>query len=90
MVFGAFFGGVCYENEYCGSYRTWLDRCIFYNRPSTLQDLENHKKTEVEMFAGTVVDMGKKLGVPTPVSWMFYHGIKVHEEKNAGLLCISP
>lgn len=59
----------------------------FHNRPSTLQDLENHKKTEVEMFAGTVVDMGKELGVPTPVSWMFYHGIKVHEEKNAGLLC---
>ncbi|QNM06450.1 ketopantoate reductase family protein [Qiania dongpingensis] len=56
----------------------------FANKPSTLQDLEGKKKTEVEMFAGTVVRLGKELGVPTPISWMFYHGIKVYEEKNEG------
>lgn len=57
----------------------------FPNKPSTLQDLEGHKKTEVEMFAGTVIRLGKELDVPTPINWMFYHGIKVHEEKNDGL-----
>lgn len=51
------------------------------NKPSTLQDLEAHKLTEVEMFAGTVVKMGKELGVPTPINEMFYHGIRVLEEK---------
>lgn len=53
------------------------------NKPSTLQDLEAEKLTEVEMFAGTVVKMGKELGVPTPINEMFYHGIRVHEEKFA-------
>lgn len=54
------------------------------NKPSTLQDLEGKKKTEVELFAGTVVRLGKELGIPTPLSYMFYHGIRVLEEKNAG------
>lgn len=62
-----------------------INRIAFYNRPSTLQDLDNHKKTEVEMFAGTVVRLGKELGIPTPVAWMYDQGIKVLEEKNAGL-----
>lgn len=56
----------------------------FVNKPSTLQDLENGRKTEIEMFAGKVVKLGKDLGVDTPLNWMFYHGIKVHEEKNEG------
>ena len=51
------------------------------NKPSTLQDLEAEKLTEVEMFAGNVIKMGKELGVPTPINEMFYHGIRVLEEK---------
>lgn len=51
------------------------------NKPSTLQDLEAEKLTEVEMFAGNVIKMGKELGVPTPINEMFYHGIRVMEEK---------
>lgn len=54
------------------------------NKPSTLQDLEAKKKTEVELFAGTVVRLGKKLGIPTPLCYVFYHGIRVYEEKNTG------
>lgn len=56
----------------------------FNNKPSTLQDLENGRRTEIEMFAGKVVKLGEELGVETPLNWMFYHGIKVCEEKNAG------
>ncbi len=52
-------------------------------KPSTLQDLEAEKLTEVEMFAGTVVKWEKELGVPTPINEMFYHGIRVQEEKFA-------
>lgn len=51
------------------------------NKPSTLQDLENGRMTEIEMFAGKVIKLGKELGIATPVNWVFYHGIKVHEEK---------
>lgn len=56
----------------------------FPNKPSTLQDLEAGKKTEIEMFAGSVVRMGEELHVPTPVSWVFLQGIRVLEEKNEG------
>ncbi len=62
-----------------------IKRLPFPNKPSTLQDLENGRKTEVEMFAGKVVRLGEELGVETPLSWMFYHGIRVLEEKNEGM-----
>lgn len=61
-----------------------IQRLPFPNKPSTLQDLENRQKTEIEMFAGKVVALGQKLSIPTPLNWMFYHGIKVLEEKNEG------
>ncbi len=53
-------------------------------------DLETGRTTEVEMFAGKVVALGKKLGVETPLNWMFYHTIRVREEKNAGLFEHEP
>ncbi|SHH66508.1 2-dehydropantoate 2-reductase [Sporobacter termitidis DSM 10068] len=55
----------------------------FANKPSTLQDLERGLPTEVDMFAGKVLQLGQELNVDTPLCWMFYHGIKVYEEKNA-------
>lgn len=61
-----------------------LLRIPFQNKPSTLQDLEAKRKTEVGMFAGAVMRMGESMGVATPVNWMLYHGIKVKEEKNEG------
>ena len=51
------------------------------NKPSTLQDLEAGRKTEVEMFAGAVVRMGRELGIDTPVCWVLYQGIRTLEEK---------
>ncbi len=61
-----------------------IKKIPFANKPSTLQDLENSRITEVEMFAGKVVKLGEELGVATPMNWMFYHGIKVCEEKSMG------
>jgi 2-dehydropantoate 2-reductase len=37
-------------------------------KTSMLQDLEAGRKTEIEMFAGKVVELGKKHGIPTPVN----------------------
>lgn len=63
-----------------------LKNLPYYNRPSTLQDLENGRKTEIEMFAGKMVEMGEKLGISTPINKMFFHGIKVLEAKALGRL----
>ncbi|MRM88370.1 2-dehydropantoate 2-reductase [Faecalicatena contorta] len=57
-------------------------RIPYNNKPSTLQDLEAGHKTEIDMFAGGMVRMGKELGIETPVCWMLLQGIKVLEEKN--------
>ncbi|WMJ87102.1 ketopantoate reductase family protein [Anaerocolumna sp. MB42-C2] len=56
----------------------------FANKPSSLQDLDNGRMTEIEMFAGKVVKLGEELGIETPLNWVFYHGIKVCEEKFQG------
>lgn len=53
-------------------------------KPSTLQDIEAGRKTEVETFAGEVMRMGRELGVPTPYNEIFYHMICALEEKNQG------
>ena len=52
------------------------------NKPSTLQDLEAGRKTEVDMFAGTMMRLGKEYGVSTPYNELFYHAIRVLEQKN--------
>lgn len=54
------------------------------NKPSTLQDIENRRPTEIAMFSGTLIRLGEKAGVPTPYNRMFYHGIRVLEQKNSG------
>lgn len=58
----------------------------FYNKPSTRQDIEARRPTEVDMFSGAVVRMGRELGVPTPVNEWLYHAIRLIEEMNAGAL----
>ena len=51
-------------------------------KTSMLQDVEAGRKTEVEMFAGTVVEMGKKYGISTPVNEVLLKMIRVLEQKN--------
>lgn len=58
-----------------------LDRA----RYSTLQDLDSKRHTEVDMFSGAVIRMGKELGISTPYNEFVYHMIKALEEKNDGL-----
>ena len=54
------------------------------DRFSTLQDLDAHRHTEIDMFSGAIVRLGKELGIPTPYNDMTYHLIKSLEEKNDG------
>ena len=53
-------------------------------RFSTLQDLEAGRHTEIDMFSGALMRMGRELGIPTPYNDYTYHMIKALEEKNDG------
>ena len=44
-------------------------------KTSMLQDIEAGRKTEVEMFGGKVVELGKAHGIPTPVNDVLLHAI---------------
>jgi 2-dehydropantoate 2-reductase len=42
----------------------------YAHHPSTLQDLKNGKKTEIEALNGAIVRFGKEHAIPTPVNWV--------------------
>ena len=49
------------------------------------QDLDAGRHTEIDMFSGALMRMGRELGIPTPYNEYTYHMIKALEEKNDGL-----
>lgn len=51
-------------------------------RTSMLQDLEAKRKTEIDYFGGTVVNLGRCCGVPTPVNEILYYIVKAREKVN--------
>lgn len=60
----------------------WFD-CLDELTPdsctSMCQDIKAGRKTEVEMFAQTVIALGKKHNIPTPVNEVFYKQIRMLE-----------
>ena len=48
-------------------------------KPSMRQDGEAHRKSEVELFAGTMVRLGQKHGVELPVNTWLYKKVKEME-----------
>ena len=60
---------------------------LFLPRPviPLWQDLDAGRHTEIDMFSGALMRMGKELGIPTPYNEYTYHMIKAMEEKNDGL-----
>ncbi len=53
-------------------------------KTSMLQDVEGGRKTEVEMFAGRMIELGGKYGVPVPVNETLYRIIRVIEQSAEG------
>jgi 2-dehydropantoate 2-reductase len=49
-------------------------------KTSMLQDIEAGRKTEVEIFAGTVIELGQKYGVETPVNQVLLKMIRTLEQ----------
>jgi len=76
--------GINIEDDYAINHISFLSKIPPENKASTVQDILNKRKTEVEMFAGTIIQLGKETGVPTPINEFLYHGIKVLEEQNEG------
>ncbi|MDF2472279.1 MAG: hypothetical protein K0R21_61 [Anaerocolumna sp.] len=57
----------------------WLDilnKLSPDGKPSMRQDIEAKRHSEVDLFSGTVIEFGKKHGIPTPVNQMLYDKIK--------------
>ena len=50
--------------------------------PSMLQDIKAGRKTEVEMFSGTVIELGERYNIDTPVNKMLFNMIKTLEQMN--------
>lgn len=61
-------------------------RLAYGIKSSMQQDIDNGRKPETDMLAGTVVALGKEFGIETPVCELLYHATKVLEDKNAGLI----
>ena len=61
-------------------YYSFLTRVSPGGKTSMLQDVEAKRKTEVEIFAGKVIELGKQYGVPTPVNETLYRILRITEQ----------
>ena len=76
--------GIAIDDDYAEKHLEYLKRLPVTNKPSTLQDILAGRRTEKDMFGGTVVRMGKEMGIPTPYNEFLYYALTVLEEKNEG------
>jgi len=74
--------GVNLSEEDIAEFLRIIDTLSPTGKTSMLQDVEAGRKTEVESFALTVINLGKKHGIPTPVNDMLYRMIKVIETRS--------
>lgn len=58
-----------------------LDHLSPEGKPSMRQDLEAKRFSEVELFSGAVLELGKKYGISTPINQELYRQIKEIEAK---------
>ena len=51
-------------------------------------DLRRHNKLELPWFAGSVVKMGRELGIPTPANKFIFASLKLHKDGRHPMLQI--
>ena len=71
--------GVNLKEQDLHDWHTVLNTLSPNGKTSMLQDIEAGRKTEVDIFAGKVVELGKTLGIPTPVNLTLLRIIRVLE-----------
>ena len=59
--------------------------CADSSRFSTLQDIDEKRRTEVDSLCGYLIDMARENDIEVPYIEYTYHAIKAIEEKNEGL-----
>ena len=59
---------------------TFLNTLDPSGKTSMLQDIEAGRRTEVDIFAGKMIELGRTYSIPTPVNEFLFHAIKVLEQ----------
>lgn len=59
-----------------------LDRMCDEGKTSMLQDILSKRMTEVDIFSGEIIRLGKEFGIKTPYNQFLYDLIKIEEENN--------
>ena len=77
--------GIEIDEKYPVEHLERLKSQPYNNTCSMVQDIENGRHTEIDMFAGTIIKYGKKLGIPTPYNEFLYHAVHLIEDRNDGL-----
>lgn len=77
----AAFEGITLTEGDVTRWMTVLDTLSPQGMPSMQQDIRAGRKTELELFAGTIKKLGKKHGVETPVNDFLYSEITRLEER---------
>ncbi|MBW2145802.1 MAG: ketopantoate reductase family protein [Deltaproteobacteria bacterium] len=72
--------GVDLSEQDIDNWYSFLSGLSPQGKTSMLQDVEARSKTEVEMFAGKVIELGKTYGIPTPVNQTLFRLLKVIEQ----------
>lgn len=74
--------GISLDEEDLERLVTTLHNLAPHGKTSMLQDMEAGRKTEVDIFAGSVIRLGQKYGVEMPVNQVLYKQIQVLENQN--------
>ena len=59
-----------------------LDKMCDEGMTSMHQDILSRRPTEIDIFAGEIIQLGKKYGIKTPYNQILYDLIKIKEEDN--------
>jgi len=73
--------GVALTGEDIDQWKSVLATLGPEGKTSMLQDVEAERKTEVEIFAGRVLELGMTYDVPVPVNRVLLQILKVHEQR---------
>lgn len=72
--------GIALTDEDISNWYPILNKLSPQGKTSMLQDIEARQKTEVEVFSGRAIALGKQYNIPTPVNETIFRVIKLLEK----------
>lgn len=73
--------GINLNEDHITEFLSIIDGLDPNGKTSMLQDVEAGRKTEVDIFAGTIMQLGRKYETATPVNEVFYRIIRAMEQQ---------